>query len=125
MNWDFGRFMDSPDFDEDIDAVIKAIGKRIEQEENNKPIAKNKLDQMNTAHNKMLKILKGNKVRVSSKLGYPYPSMGCISIIGKEIKIEDPKSFVKTVWLGNNIDVYPKTDGDIQIDVTFHGMKKD
>lgn len=72
---------------------------------------------------KILKYLtKGTKAKVTYELNKPYKSMGCVSIVGKEIMFDNQEWFVTAVKLASNFDVYPKTDGTVQMDFTFHGL---
>ena len=72
---------------------------------------------------KILKYLtKGTKAKVTYVLNEPYKSMGCVSVIGKELTFSNPKWFMIAVKLSSNFNVYPKTDGTAQMDFTFHGL---
>lgn len=54
----------------------------------------------------------------------PYQNMGTVSITGKKCEFENPNLLIKAIQLANNVEFYPKTNGKIQIDFTFYGLKK-
>ena len=72
---------------------------------------------------KVLKYLtKGTGAKVSYALNEPYKSMGSVSICGKDLTFSNPKWFMVAVKLASNFNVYPKTNGTVQMDFTFHGL---
>lgn len=72
---------------------------------------------------KLLKyITKGSKAKVTYELNKPYKSMGSVTVIGKELSFNKPEWFVAVAKLASNVNVYPKTNGTVQMDFTFHGL---
>lgn len=67
-------------------------------------------------------LIKGKNVKFAYDIHEPYTSMGSISVVGRELKVENPTLFVKVVKLASNFEVYPRTDGTVQMDFTFHKL---
>ena len=42
----------------------------------------------------------------------------------EEIEIEDMEALINVLKLASNVEVYPKTDGTVQLDITFHGLTR-
>ena len=63
-------------------------------------------------------------VKVSCHLHEPLESSGYISIIGKNISIVNTLNFVSVLTQANNVEIYPKTDGTVQINLMFYGLKR-
>lgn len=63
-------------------------------------------------------------VRITSVINAPFKSMGYISLTGEEITIISPEKFLVAASLASNIDIYPKTDGTVKMDLTFHGIAR-
>lgn len=63
-------------------------------------------------------------VRITSVINAPFKSMGYISLTGEEITITSPEKFLAAASLASNIDIYPKTDGTVRVDLTFHGIAR-
>lgn len=74
---------------------------------------------------KVIKYLtKGTKARVTYTLHEPYKSMGVVSVVGSDLLFRNTEWFMKAVELASNFEVYPKTDGTVQMDFTFHGLTR-
>lgn len=74
---------------------------------------------------KILKYLtQGTKTKVKLELNEPFASSGCVCVIGRNISFTDSKLFMQAVKLADNLDVYPLTNGNIQMDLGFHNLTK-
>lgn len=74
---------------------------------------------------KMLKYLaKQTKAKVSYELYTPYKNMGSVSVVGSNLMFKNTEWFMKAVELSSNFEVYPKTDGTVQMNFTFYGLTK-
>lgn len=101
----------------------KEILSQIEREENAPAIINpDKILQMQVAHKILKQVAKGTGAKVTYKLHKPFKSMGSVSILGKNIKFDNPEWFIRLSKLASNVDIYPRTDGNIMIDFTFHGL---
>lgn len=116
-------FLDEDEADQMFDAIVRSIAEQAEEEDHkisvSNPIVMQKLVYVYRA----LKYLyKDSEVEVSYILNKPYKSMGSVSVRGDHILIHNKALFLKLISLASNFDVYPKTDGTIQMDFTFHGL---
>lgn len=57
-------------------------------------------------------------------LNEPYKSTGYISLKGTNLVFEDRDLFTTAVLMASNVDFYPKIDGTVQINFTFHGIAR-
>lgn len=74
--------------------------------------------------NILKRIVRGRNVNITYDLNEPYASMGAVTIVGEEILVEDPAVFAHTAAAASNFEVYPKTDGTVQMNFTFHGLTR-
>lgn len=66
--------------------------------------------------------LKRYNVEVNCRLNEPFSNMGCISITGKSPVFYDSTWLSAVAKLASNFNVYPKTNGTVQMDFTFYGL---
>lgn len=64
------------------------------------------------------KSLSGHRITVQLHRDKPYKFMDYISITGKRINMR-PEVFATMTALADNVEVYPRTDGVVQINFTF------
>lgn len=83
-----------------------------------------KVKQIETAYKAMRLITKGKNVDITYELNAPYTSMGSVSVVGKEIVITNPALFAKVAAMASNFEVYPKTNGTVQMNFTFHNLTR-
>ena len=73
----------------------------------------------------MKEALRFNKgVNVTYDIGGISPCMGVVSISGKTIIFNNANLFKDAKNLATNFEVYPKTDGTIQMNFGFHDLKR-
>lgn len=120
-NFDFDtEFMTEEEVEEAIDAIVHAVGEQIEQEERKTAIINpTKLKQIAFTY-KALRYM--TKAKVTYKLHEPYRSMGSVSVVGKNISFSHPEWFRGIAEMASNVEIYPKTDGTVQMTFTFHGL---
>ena len=123
-NLDFEKeFMSDAEVEEMLESLTDLIGEQAENEDNRTSIINPKKVQAVLYTYKVLKYLtKGTNAKVTYALNEPYKSMGSVSIVGKELTFSNPKWFMVAVKLASNFNVYPKTNGTVQMDFTFHGL---
>lgn len=80
--------------------------------------------QIETAYKSLLLIAKGKNVDVTYEMNTPYTSMGSVSITGREIIITNPVLFAKVAEMASNFEIYPKTNGTVQMNFTFHNITR-
>lgn len=64
------------------------------------------------------------KVKVTYEMNTPYKGMGAVCVIAKKLSFSDHELFMEVKNLSDNFEVYPKTNGDVQLNFTFYGMVK-
>lgn len=123
-NLDFEKeFVSDSEVEEMLESLTDLIGEQAENEDNRTSIINPKKVQAVLYTYKVLKYLtKGTNAKVTYALNEPYKSMGSVSIVGKELTFSNPKWFMVAVKLASNFNVYPKTNGTVQMDFTFHGL---
>lgn len=108
---------------EELDNAVLATGEMLLAEDNKDSIINPlKVKQISLVYNEMKNLCKGKDIQVTYTLHQPLKSMGCISLLGKDISFTQTKRFIKACNIASNIDIYPKTDGNVRIDLTFHGL---
>lgn len=69
-------------------------------------------------------ITKGRNVKVKYDLFEPSKNMGYISVTGRKIDYQNSKVFKTVTALATNFEAYPKTNGTVQLNFTFHKLRK-
>lgn len=77
-----------------------------------------------TAYKALRRIVKGKDIAITYELNTPFASMGAVSIVGKEVIVANPVLFAKTAEMASNFEVYPKTNGTVQMNFTFHNLAR-
>lgn len=118
------EFMTDEEVEMMIDSLITGLAAEKNKDESKISVINPHRIQQALYTYKVLKyLMKSNKeAKVSYELHKPYQSMGSVSVFGKNLVFRKPEWFMKAVELANNFDVYPKTDGTVQMDFTFHGL---
>lgn len=107
------------------DSFIKDLADNVAKDENGFSILNlRRVKELEYTYNVLKSIVKGNRVQLAYEMNAPYTSMGYISIIGKGINITEPELFTKAAQLASNVEMYPKVDGTVQINFTFHGLTR-
>lgn len=55
---------------------------------------------------------------------FPVFTSKLISVVGKQIDYYDSKLFRTVAMLATNFEAYPKTNGTVQLNFTFHKLRK-
>ena len=119
------EFRGKSDEDKELDDFILALGKTVQVSES-KPAVINIENVKNIvkAYDIVKQLTKGANVKVEYHINEPVRSMGYVSIIGKNIPINNVDLFMQVTKLASNFNVYVKTNGTIEMDFTFHGLVK-
>ena len=116
-------FMSDEEVEAMLDAIVVATGSRAATDDSRTAIVNPERIRQVLYTYKVLKYMtRGTKAKVSYKLHAPYKSMGSVSVIGTDLTFSSPKWIMKAVELASNFEVYPKTDGTVQMNFTFHGL---
>lgn len=114
------------DFDEDVaDSIIFEIG-RLAELENGKTsiIVPQRMMQLAYAYKILKSITDGINVKVTYTLHEPYNFVGSISIEGDSLEFCNTELFAKAAQLASNFEIYPKTDGTVQMNFAFYGLTR-
>lgn len=112
-NFDFGKNFKN---EEDIEVALEELLKS-----GNDALADDKL----IFTYKLLKYLaKKTKAKVTYKIDDDVKGMGSVSMIGKKLRFKnaDAKWFIKAAELAIGLEVYPKTDGTVELCYTFYDL---
>lgn len=91
---------------------------------NNPDVDKARICQILYSYLALRHITKGRNVKVEYKLFEPSKNMGDISVIGRRVDYHDSKVFRTVTSFATNFEVYPKTNGTVQLNFTFHKLRK-
>lgn len=120
------EFMTDEEVESMLDSIVTTVATEASIDDGKTSIINPyKIQQVLYTYKVLKYLVKGNKgVNVSYELHEPYKSMGSVSVIGKNLVFRKPEWFMKAVELANNFEVYPKTDGTVQMNFTFHRLTK-
>ncbi|MBR0156336.1 MAG: hypothetical protein IJM20_02310 [Clostridia bacterium] len=104
-----------------VDTLAKVVA---EDEKSPRLIDDSRVQAVQDAYKKAQELFKGRGTKVSYALNKPFTSMGYVSVVSKEFSIKDTIKVVSLFKTADNIEVYPKTDGTIQINLTYHGLAR-
>lgn len=108
-----------------VDEVMMRIASDVSKDESGTSVViPERVKQIESAYKTMRLIAKGKNVDITYELNAPYTSMGSVSVTGKEVVITNPALFAKVAEMASNFEVYPKTNGTVQMDFTFHNLTR-
>lgn len=90
----------------------------------NPDVDKARICQMLYSYLALRHITKGRNVKVKYELFEPSKNMGYISVTGRKIDYQNNKVFKTVTLLATNFEAYPKTNGTVQLNFTFHKLRK-
>lgn len=119
------EFKDDVEVEEMFDKLISLINDRETKDDCHAAIINPyQIQKVIYTYKVMKYITKGTKAKVSYELHVPYKSMGSVCVVGSDLKFQNTDWFTRAVELSSNFEVYPKTDGTVQMNFTFHGLTK-
>lgn len=113
------EFSEDAEVEAALDAVTDLL---IEADSKTAIINPYRMKQMSDAYKVLAYLLKGSRAKISYELHKPYKSVGCIKVVGKSIKFRKTEWFVRAAGLASNFEVFPKVDGTLEMNFTFHGL---
>lgn len=118
------EFMTDEEVENMLDSIVTTVGDAVADNDRKTSFVNvYKIQQVLYVYKVMKYLTKGQSgVKISYELYKPFNSMGYVSVIGKKIVFRKPEWFMKAVELSNNFEVYPKTNGTVQMNFTFHGL---
>lgn len=119
------EFQSEQEAEEMLDAFIHAVGEAIEEEED-KPavIVPNRMLQMQYSYAALKQLVAGTNAKISYEMHNLYKSMGDVSIEATDLTFTNVDLFTKACSFASNLDVYPLTNGNVKMTLTFHGLTK-
>lgn len=121
---DFDReFTSDEEVEEMLESLTTMVGEQAENDDNRTAIVNPlKIKVVLYTYKVMCYLTTGMSAKVSYELNKPYKSMGSVSVVGKDLVFDKTEWFVAAIKLASNFNVYPKANGTIQMDFTFHGL---
>lgn len=106
-----------------LDNVVVTVGEAVMVDES-KPAVLNpiKIQQMQFAYGVLKYLTKGTGAKLTYALNEPFKSMGSISVEGKNLTFTNAEWFARAAEFASNTEVYPLTNGNVKITLTFHGL---
>lgn len=124
QDFDFNEeFENDTDVEEALDNLVMEIAYAAQAADNKTRIANPIKIQQLLCTLKILKyIAKDSGAKVTYELYKPFKSMGSVTVCGKNITFTKTEWFAKVIDFVSNFEVYPKTDGTVEMNFTFHGI---
>ena len=106
-----------------LDNVVVTVGEAVMVDES-KPAVLNpiKIQQMQFAYGVLKYLTKGTGAKLTYALNEPFKSMGSISVEGKNFTFTNAEWFARAAEFASNTEVYPLTNGNVKMTLTFHGL---
>lgn len=112
------------ELDEDMDAIVEALGNAIEQEESEPQVLNVPRMLLMVRAYKLIRQIAWDSWKITSAVHKPYTSMGVITIEAEEFTF-DRLSVLQEVLSGaSNVEIFPLTNGNLKMNITFHGITK-
>ena len=109
----------------ELDALIDSIGEWILQDEIQPGVLNPiRLQQMQFSSGLLQKMAAREDIQIKCEFGEPFRSMGYISLEGTSLEFTDCRWFSRAISFASNVDIYPLTNGNIKMVLTFHGLVK-
>lgn len=117
------EFQSEEEIVEMLDSVVTAVGEAVLADES-KPAVLNpiKIQQMQFAYGVLKYLTNGKNTKLTYTLNEPFKSMGSISIEGKSLTFTNAEWFARAAEFASNTEVYPLTNGNVRMTLTFHGL---
>lgn len=106
-----------------LDNVVVTVGEAVMVDES-KPAVLNpiKIQQMQFAYGVLKYLTKSTGAKLAYALNEPFKSMGSISVEGKNLTFTNAEWFARAAEFASNTEVYPLTNGNVKMTLTFHGL---
>ena len=115
---------DLVEMDEETQMLFEEIGRAITEEESEPQILNVfRLLQMVHAYKQLQEIASDNW-KISSSTHTPFTSMGVICIEADEFIFDQMQAFRQIIMDASNVEVFPLINGNIRMNITFHGITK-
>lgn len=122
--YDFSKeFTNDTDVENALSDIMASVARAVQTEDNRAQVTNPAIFQnLAFVYKVMRYLVKGTSAKVTYKLNEPYKSMGSVTVLCKNIKFNKPDWLIKAIGLSSNFEVYPKTDGTVEMNFTFHNL---
>lgn len=108
-----------------LDNVVVTVGESIMEDESRPAILNPiKIQQMQFSYGVIKYLTKNMNSKMSYALNEPFKSMGSISVEGKCLAFTNSEWFARAAEFASNTEIYPLTNGNVRLTLTFHGLVK-
>ena len=103
--------------------ALKELAKKMLEEESRPGIPNpSQTEQLTEAYALACRLFQGTNVRVTGGLHKPMQSMGFVTLEAQTIPFANASQFARLVDLADNWEIYPMTNGNIRLTLTFHRL---
>jgi len=88
-----------------------------------KPLEETRINQVKVVCNAYRKMLKDANADCVCVTDFSNPRIGVVTVLGKNIAVLQPGWFASFSKLATNLEIYPRTDGLVQMNLTFYNKK--
>lgn len=107
------------------DLVVVALGQIMKEQESYRHVVnKGRVDTLLKTYDDLNQMFCGTDVCVEYNLFKPFKWCGSVVVKGKDICVNQIAKFIKATYNSDTVDIYPRTDGKVQIDFGFLGLAK-
>ena len=119
----FPEDMTEDEIDEMIDAALLESAEEIEADEQRTSIVNPlRIRQLAAVYEKLRRAAAGKKgIGLDVRLHEPFRSMGYIELLGRQISLP-ADTLLRCASAASNFHVSPRTDGNVSMLFTFHGL---
>lgn len=117
-------FLNDSAMEEKFDRFIDLMRDRFEDEDKQLVINPLRVRQVLDTYRMMYRLLRATDAQVTWCLFEPFRSMGAVRINGSKMLMTDTKLFAEAIEAASNVEIFLRTDGTVQLDLTFHGLMK-
>ncbi len=111
--------------DEMTDAVIAALGERIERNNSGVFIADPApFGEFAECYRVLKKGIRGKSVRISCAVDDVVAGCGTIRVQSRGFDVPDTESFAEAIARASNYEIYARTDGTVVFALTFYDIRK-
>ena len=108
-------------FDEEMDEILKEIGRRFQEESKGTHIVNPKrMREFMACEEAMKRLFPGAMMEVLPQKNTP--DKGVIRVFAKRLDVRDTKLFAAAAALADNYEIYTKTNGTVVLALMFYDM---
>lgn len=109
--------------DEEADSFLSLAYKlAVDSETGTSVLNMEGMRKMQAVYASMKRIIRNDGVKITYEAHEPLLRYGSVTVTAKEISFTDTTAFREAASLSANYDIYPRTDGTVQIDFAFNDL---